>query len=144
MALLQPKVPFWVFPCACWTPFFVVFGDFEWAPKMDHFPKTDSYNENARFFCTFRTQIVFAYFLKHAILTKKTFFFTTPKKHCFFLVFFFFLFSFSMFSSFLFWFIQHKKGQKQKMHFIFSKPFFWRPDKLPKNLFAPLHTICVF
>ena len=22
MALLQPKVPFWVFPCACWNPYF--------------------------------------------------------------------------------------------------------------------------
>ena len=22
MALLQPKVPFWVFPCACWHPYF--------------------------------------------------------------------------------------------------------------------------
>ena len=32
------------------TPIFVVFGDFEWAPKKYRFPKTDSCNENARFF----------------------------------------------------------------------------------------------
>ena len=33
MALLQPKVPFWVSPVPAETPIFVVFGDFEWAQK---------------------------------------------------------------------------------------------------------------
>ena len=30
------------------------------------------------------------------------------------------------------------------MHIFFRKPFFWHPDKLSKNIFAPLHTICDF
>ena len=50
MALLQPKVPFWVSRVPAEAPFFVVFGDFEWAPKKYRFPKTDSCNENAHFF----------------------------------------------------------------------------------------------
>ena len=37
-------------PLPAKTPIFVVFGDFDWAPKKDHFPKTDSCNENAPFF----------------------------------------------------------------------------------------------
>ena len=32
------------------TPIFVVFGDFVWEQKKDHFPNTDSCNENARLF----------------------------------------------------------------------------------------------
>ena len=61
MALLQPKCHFGFSLVPAETPIFVVFGDFVWAQKKDQFPKTDSCNENARFF-TFRTQIVFAYF----------------------------------------------------------------------------------
>ena len=37
-------------PVPAETPIFVVFGDFEWAPKSAPFPKTDSCNENAHFF----------------------------------------------------------------------------------------------
>ena len=30
------------------------------------------------------------------------------------------------------------------MHIFFRTPFFWHPDKLPKNICEALHTICVF
>ena len=58
MALLQPKVPFWVSPVPAETPIFIVFCHLEWPQKKkDHFPKTDSCNENVRFLFTFPTQI---------------------------------------------------------------------------------------
>ena len=35
------------------------------------------------------------------------------------------------------------KRQKQKVHIFFRKPFFWHPDKLPKNYFrTPTHYLC--
>ena len=69
-------------PVPAETPIIEVFGDFEWAPKKDHFPKTDSCNENAHIFLTFRTQIVFAYFSKEwHCYKKRPFLFTTTPKH---------------------------------------------------------------
>ena len=51
MALLQPKVPFWVFPCVRWNPYFCsVWWLLMGTKKKWHFPKTDSCNENAHFF----------------------------------------------------------------------------------------------
>ena len=136
MALLKPKVPYWVFPCGCWSPyFFVVFGDLAWSQKKWHFPKTDSVNENAQFF--FWTQIVFAYFSKNCHFRRNIVLFATTKKH-----YFQFFSYFPCFSSFLLFFLQHKKRQKQKMHFFFRKPFFDTPTTCPKFIFAPLHTIC--
>ena len=44
-----------------------------------------------------------------------------------------------MFSSFLFFF-PTKKAKTKSAHFF--KTLVWHPDKLPKNIFAPLHTIC--
>ena len=104
--------------------------------KKWHFPKTDSCNENAHLFFTFRTQIVLAYFLKKDNFTKKKpFFFTTS----------FCNFIFPFFSCFLLFHFQHKIDKNKKCTFFFEKKtLFWHPDKLPKNIFAPLHTICVF
>ena len=53
-------------------------------------------------------------------------------------------FLFPFFSCFLFVFFQHKKDKNKKCTFFFRKPFFRHLDKLPKNIFAHLHTICVF
>ena len=39
MALLKPKVPFWVVPVPAETPTFVVFGDFVWLQKEGPFPQ---------------------------------------------------------------------------------------------------------
>ena len=50
MALLQPKVPFWVSPVPSETPMFVVFGDSVWSPKTAPLSKTDSVNKKARFY----------------------------------------------------------------------------------------------
>ena len=70
-------------------------------------------------------------------LQKKTIFLHNHPKTLFFR--FFFPFSFSIFSYFPFYFFQHKKT-KQKVHIFFQKPFFWQPDKLPKNYFrTPTH-----
>ena len=76
---------------------------------------------------------------KNAILTKRPFFFTTTPKTLF--SGFSLKVSFSICFIFLFWFFQHKKTKTK--HFFFSETLFWHPDKLPKNIFAPLHTICV-
>ena len=106
--------------------------------KKYHFPKTDSCNENAHLFFTFRTQIVFAYFSKKWHLYKKRpVFFTNTQKTLFSGLFLNFLFP--SFSCFLFFFLQHKKTKTKSAHF-FRKPFFWHPDKLPKNYFrTPTH-----
>ena len=48
--LSTQKCHFGFSPVPAETPILVVFGDFEWVPKKDHFPKTDSCNVNAHFF----------------------------------------------------------------------------------------------
>ena len=112
--------------------------------KKWHFPKTDSCNENAHLFFTFRTQIVFAYFSKKWQFYKiKTFFLTTTQKTLFFWA-FFWHYIFPFFSCFLFFFFQHKIIKNKKCTFIFENPFLtpWQPAQ--KIIFAHLHTICVF
>ena len=125
------------------TPIFVVFGDFEWAPKKGAiFPK-QIVATKMRLFCTFRTQIVLAYFSKRCHFdNKKPFLFTTTQKTLFFWV-SFWKFPFPCVSSFLFWFIQHEKDKSPK-NIFFRKPFFDTLTNCQKNIFAPLHRICVF
>ena len=81
------------------------------------------------FFDLPNTNSVCLFCLKNDVFTKKTsLLHKHPKKHSF---------------SGLF-FLQHKKDKNKKCTIFFRIPFFWHPDKLPKNFFAPLHTICVF
>ena len=103
-------------PVLAETPIFVVFGDFEWAQKKDHFPKTDSCNENAQFFYLPNTNSVCLFFKKMQFLQKNIFFVHNQPKNSIFLGFFFI--SFSMFSYFLFWFLQHKKDKTKSAHFF--------------------------
>ena len=99
-----------------------MFRHLEWPQKKDHFPKTDSCNENALFLFTFRTQIVFAYFSKKWQFYKKPFFFTTTQKTPFFPAFFeIFLFHFFIFSLLLF--SNMKKTKTKSAHFFFGNPF---------------------
>ena len=134
------KCHFGFSPVPAETPIVVVFGDFEWAQEKGHFPKTDSCNENARFFNLPNTNSVCQFF-KNAISAKTSFCSQPPKKHYFL---FFFEISVSMFFIFFFFFLQHKKNKKIKSAHSFSKPLFDTPTNCPKNVFAPLHTICVF
>ena len=142
MAHLQPKVPFWVFPCACWNPYYYSVLSLGMATKKDHFPKKKSCNENARFF-TVWTQIVFAYFLKNDNFTKRTIFLHNHPKNTIILG-FFWHFPFPFFHIVLFTFSNIRKTQT-KSAFFFWKPIFWHPDKLPKFYFrAPTHYLCFF
>ena len=142
MALLQPKVPFGVFPCACWNPYFCSVWWLWMGTKKDHFPKTDSCNENARFFYLPNTNSVCLFFKKCHFCKKHLLCSQPPQKH-YFSVFFFLKFSFSMFFIFsLFSFSNIKKTKTKSAHF-FSKTLFWHPDKLPKIIFAP-YTLFVF
>ena len=71
---------------------------------------------------------------------ERPFFFTTIPNTQFFR----FFFSFSIFFILSFYFSnQHTKDKNKKCTFFFENPF-WHPDKLPKDSFAPLHTIFVF
>ena len=110
--------------------------------KKYHFPKTDSCNENAHLFFTFRTQIVFAYFSKKwHFYKKRPVFFTNTQKTLFFWA-FFEIFFFHFFHVFSFSFSNIKKTKTKSAHF-FSKTLFWHPDKLPKNYFrTPTHYLC--
>ena len=121
------------------APIFVVFGDFGWAPKRDHFPKTDSCNENARF-CTFRTQIVLAYFSKNAILTRKTIFLHDHPKNTIFWVFFKASFLFFHIASFG---LSNIKKTKRKMHFFSEKPFFYTLTNCQKKICSRPYTLFV-
>ena len=127
------------FPCACWNPYFCSVWWLNGHQQKDHFPKTDSFNENAGFF-SFRTQIVCAY-LKNAISAKEH----PPKKHNFSVfVYFYKFFVFHVFHIFSFSFFSIER-QKQEVHTCFWKPLFWHPDKLPKKYFhTPTHYLCFF
>ena len=98
MALLQPKVPFWVLPhVPAEAPIFIVFGDFEWAPKKGTIFQKQIVATKMRGFFSFRTQIVFDYFSEKWQFTTKNIFSQPPKKHNF-LCFFFEIFIFHGFS----------------------------------------------
>ena len=131
------KVPFGVFPCACWNPYCCSVWWLWMGTKKDIFQK-QIVATKMRVFCTFWTQIVLAYFSKKCHFNKKEPFSSRPPKNTIFC--FFWKFPFPLFSSILFWFIQHKKDKNLKP-ICFSER---NPDTLPKNIFAPLHTICVF
>ena len=93
-----------------------------------------------RLFCTFQTQIVFAYLSKNVILKEKIFFFTTTQKHYF--LGFFEMFLFHCCHIFSLGLSNIKKFKNKKCtSFFFSNPLFWHLDNLQKNIFAP---ICVF
>ena len=63
MALLQPKVPFWALPLCLLKPLFLqCLVTLNGHQKKDHFPKTDSCNENARFFYLPNTNSVCLFF----------------------------------------------------------------------------------
>ena len=140
-----PKWHFWnqkchfgFSPVPAETPLSVVFGDFLWAQKKDHFPKRTSCNENARFLI-FRTQIVFAHLSKKSILTNKTFVWQPPKiiflsGHFFenFLFHFFHLFSFAL---------ANIKMTKTKN--AFSETLYLTPPQ-PEKTFSHSYTLFVF
>ena len=139
MALLQPKVPFWVFPCACWNPYFCSVWWLWMGTKRRTIFQQQIVATKMHVFCTFRTQIVFANFSLKCHLTKKSYFLHNHPKTLFCC--FFFLFSFPFFRSFLFWFIQHKKT-KAKCTFL-SKTLSLTPWQTAQKIFShPMHTIC--
>ena len=111
--------------------------------KKWHFPKTDSCNENAHLFFTFRTQIVFAYFSKKwQFYKKKTFSSQPPKKHYFLGFFWNVLFPF--FHVFSFFFFQHKKDRNKKCTLFFENPFLTPWQTAKKYFRTPAHYLCFF
>ena len=138
-----PKWRFGFTPVPAEAPIFVVLGDFEWAQKKDHPPKTDSCNKNARFLYLLNTNSVPCFFfLKNAIFIKKKLFSSQPPKKHYFSVLFLRSFFFLIFHLFLL--LQPTKKTKTKTSQFFRNPFFETLTNCPKNIFAPLHTICVF
>ena len=129
MVLLQPKVPFWVFPCGCWYRIFVVFSDFVWSHKRDIFQKQIAATKMCAFF-TFWTQIVFTYFSQNCQLNKKTFFLSQPPKNTIFCVFVCFPFPFVQFFSFAF---SNIRKTKTKNALFIWKPFFDTPSTCKKK-----------
>ena len=129
------------FPRACWNPYFCSAWWLRMGTKKDHFPKTESCNENARFFHLPNTNIVCLVFVKMSFLQKISFLFTTTPKFIFWA---FLKLSFSMFFIFsLFLSPTSKKRQKQKVHIFFRIPFF-TPWQTAKNIFLHTYTLFVF
>ena len=123
------------------APIFVVFGDFERAPKKDHFPKTDSCNKNAPFLYLPNTNSL-SLFSKNAIfLTKKDHFLHNHPQNTIFWA--FLKVTFSIFSSFLFGLSNIIKIKTQNAFFVLAESLFWHPDKLPNQYFrTPTHYFC--
>ena len=114
------------------------------ATKKDHFPKTDSCNENARLFFTVWTQIVFAHFSKKwHFYKKKSFFFTTTQKTIFFWA-FFEIFLFHFFHIVLFTCSNIKNDKNKKCTFFFENPFFDTLTNCQKYFRTPTHYLCFF
>ena len=112
-------------------------GDFEWA-QQGPFPKTDSCNENARYFYLPNTNSVFL-FSKTCHFNKKTSFLHSHPKTLFFsLLVFLVHFCFSLF---LFAFSKIRKTQTKSAP-SFRKPFIDTPTTCQKIAFALLHTTC--
>ena len=136
MAPLKPKVPFWVLPCPCWNPNFLVFGDFVWAQRK---VQKQIVATKMRSFLTFRTQIVFSIFLQNASFANKDLFSSQPPKNT---IFNFFEIVLSIFHLFSFALPNIKKTKTKR--YVFWSPFFDSSTTCKKIVFAPLHTICVF
>ena len=108
--------------------------------KTGPFSKTDSCNENARFFYL-PTQIVFANFSKKCHFNKKDLFLhNNHPKTLFFWFFEMFLFHFFHLFSFA---LSNIKRQKQKMHFFWSL-FFWHLDNRQKICSHPYILLVFF
>ena len=144
MALLQPKVPFWVCPCVRWNPYSCSVWWLGMATKKGTiFPKQIVATKMRAFFSVW-TQIVFAYFLKNDIFTKKKHFSSQPPKKHYFFWFFFEIFLFHFFHIVPFTCSNIKKTKTKSAHF-FSKTLFWHPDKLLKKYFrTPTRYLCSF
>ena len=124
MALLKPKVPFWVFACACSNPYFC---SSVW--RLCVVTKQSA---------IFQKQIVatkmwfFANFLKYAFLTKKSS--QPPKKHIFLVFFpFFHLLSLSF---------SNKKDKKNKKKTFFVRLPFCDTSTCKKHFRTPTHYLC--
>ena len=79
-------------------------------------------------------------------LQKRPVFFTNTQKTLFFWAFFEIFFFHFFFHVFCFSFSNIKKTKTKSAHFFFffENPFFDTLTNCQKNIFAPLHTICVF
>ena len=119
------------------TPIFVVFGDCEWAPKKDHFPKQIVATKMRAFVYLPNKNTVCQFFEEYHLNNKKTFL-QNHQKTFFFQIFCWKL-SFSIFSLFLFSFLQHKNI---KYIFLFENPVFDTPTTCKQNKITSLHTIC--
>ena len=142
MALLQPKVPFWVFPCVRWNPYFCsVWWLSMGTKKSDIFQKQIVATKMLTFF-TFRTQIVFAYFSKKWQFYKQIKISSQPPKKHYFSRFFFEIFPFHVFHVLSFSFSNMKKTKTKSAHF-FSKTLFLTPWQTAKKLFSHPYTLFV-
>ena len=123
-------MPFWVFPCASWNPYFCIVWWLWMSTKKDHFPKQIVATKIRVFYLP--NTIVFAcFFLKNAILSKWPFLFTTTQKTLFFV-----FFEIILFHVFHFFFFSCSNIRQKKCTFSFENPFVWHPGKLPKNYFC--------
>ena len=129
MALLKPKVPFWVLPCACQNPNFCSIWWLCMGTKKGPFSKNRLSQRQCAFCFTFRTEIVFAYFSKKCHSNKKTLFFKTTQKHYFQFFPFFHFFSFAL-----------SNIKKTKTKNAFFEPPFWHLDNL-QNISSCFHRL---
>ena len=130
------KCHFGCSPAPAETPIFVVFGGFEWTQKRTIFAK-QIVATKMRVFYLPNTNSVCLFF--NAISANNLFCSQPPPKHYFSgpiwnLV--------SIFSYFLFFFLQHKEDKNKKCTFLFENPFL-TPWHIAKNYFrTPTHHLC--
>ena len=136
MSLWKAKLPFWVFPCARWNPYFCSVWWFCMVTTKCHFPK-EIVVTKCGFFYLPNTNSV-CQFSKKCHFNQKDLFSSQPPKKLFSCLFWKCPFPFFHFLSFAF---SNIKKTKQK-NISFRKPFFDTPTTCQKTTFAPLHTIC--
>ena len=140
MALLQPKVPFWVFPCACWNPHFCSVWWLWMGTKKSTIFQKQIVAAKCAFLCLPNTNSVSLFFEKCHFNKKSIVLHNHPKNTIFWS---FLKVSFSIFHLFSSG-LSNIKKTKAKNAFFFGTPFLTPWQSAQKHFFAPLHAMCVF
>ena len=128
-------MPFWAFPCACWNPYFCSVWWLWMGTKKRTIFQKQIVATKTRGFLPSEHKSCLPIFQKCHFRKKTSCFFTTTQKHYF--AGFFGNCRFPCFSYL-------EKAKTKSAHFFFENPFLTPWQTANKEIFAPLHTICVF
>ena len=129
----ETKSAIWVFPCACWNPYFCSVWCFCMVTNKWHLPK-QIVSTKMRVFYLPNTNSV-------CLFSPKCHFNSHNHPQNIIFQFFFLRFTLTICSSFLF-ILRRKNDKNKECTFFVRKPFFDTPTTCKKKYFAPLRTNC--